>query len=241
MSGAGLAIQSATTTMNASRFLATLAVTASLALAATAAAADKDWIVLFDGKVTDKLRGFKQEGFPDKMWVVDGDALKTVPGRGVDLITKDKFKDFELELEWKVAPGGNSGVMYRVNESVGGASWHTGPEMQILDDAGHGDGKNPKTSAGSLYALIAPNDRKRTRPVGEFNSAKIVFKDNQVQHWLNGEKIVEFKWGSADLQELIAKSKFAGMPRFMKEEEGAITFQHHGQEFWLRKVRVRRL
>jgi len=221
-------------------FIPLLATSALLALT-TASAADKDWIVLFDGKVSERLRGFKQEGFPDKMWIIDGNALKTVPGRGVDLITKDKFKDFELELEWKVAPGGNSGVMYRVNESVGNASWHTGPEMQILDDDKHGDGKNPKTSAGSLYALIEPNAKKKLKPVGEFNSAKIVFKDNRVEHWLNGEKVVEFKWGSPDLQQLITKSKFAGMPRFMKEDEGHITFQHHGQEFWLRNVRVRRL
>lgn len=107
--------------------------------AATATAAE--WTVLFDGKLTDQLRGYQMKTFPADKWIIDGDALKTIPGKATDLITKDKYKDFELELEWKVAPGGNSGVMYRVAELDKGASWFTGPEMQILDDDKHGDGK----------------------------------------------------------------------------------------------------
>ena len=200
-----------------------------------------EWTVLFDGKLTDQLRGYQMKTFPADKWIIDGDALKTVPGKATDLITKDKYKNFELELEWKVAPGGNSGVMYRVAELDKGASWFTGPEMQILDDDKHGDGKNPKTSAGALYALVAPNAKKKLKPVGEFNQAKLIIKDNHVEHWLNGEKIVEFTWGSSEVAELVKKSKFADKPRFMKEGEGHVVFQHHGQEFWLRNVRIRSL
>ena len=200
-----------------------------------------EWTVLFDGKLTDQLRGYQMKTFPADKWIIDGDALKTVPGKATDLITKDKYKNFELELEWKVAPGGNSGVMYRVAELDKGASWFTGPEMQILDDDKHGDGKNPKTSAGALYALIAPNAKKKTKPVGEFNQAKLIIKDNHVEHWLNGEKIVEYTWGSSEVAELVKKSKFSDKPRFMKEGEGHVVFQHHGQEFWLRNVRIRSL
>jgi hypothetical protein len=223
-----------------------LLLTAAFTLTAVRAADQPGpWQVLFDGKETKGLRAFKGEGFPSKGWILDNGALKTVPkeqgGQVTDLITTEKFKDFELELEWKVAPGGNSGVMYRVAELDKGPAWWTGPEMQILDDDKHGDGKNPLTSAGALYGLIAPNAQKQLKPVGEFNAAKIVFRNNHVEHWLNGAKIVEFTWGSDAVKALAAKSKFADKPRFMAEPEGHIVFQHHGQEFWIRNIRVRKL
>ena len=199
-----------------------------------------EWIVLFDGKPTDKLRGYKQKAFPTNNWVIEGDALKTVPGKAVDLITVDKFEDVELEFEWKVQPGGNSGIMYRVAETDG-PSWYTGPELQVLDDDKHPDGKNPKTTAGSLYALVAPNAKKKLKPVGEYNQVRLVMKGNHVEHWLNGAKVVEYEWGSPEVKELIKTSKFAKLPRFMAESSGHITFQHHGEEAWFRKMRVRKL
>ena len=211
--------------------------TGFLGLAAAPAA---DWIVLFDGKPTDKLRGYKMKAFPSEQWVIDNGALKTVPGKAVDLISVDQFEDFELEFEWKVAPGGNSGVMYRVAET-GSAPYQTGPEYQVLDDDKHPDGRNPKTSAGSLYALIAPPKEKSLKPVGEFNTSRIVFKKNKVEHWLNGVKMVEYEWGSEEVKGLIAKSKFASMKEFMTRKEGHVDFQHHGQEAWFRNIRIRRL
>lgn len=201
----------------------------------------QQWTVIFNGKSTDKLRAYGQKAFPSDIWVVDGDALKTIPGKSADIMTKDKFADFELEFEWKVSPGANSGVMYRVAESDKDPAWYTGPEMQILDDDKHADGKNPKTTAGSLYALIAPNSEKKLKPVGEFNSAKIRVKNNHVEHWLNGAKIVEYEWGSPEVKALIAKSKFAPMPKFMAESTGHIVFQHHGDQVWFRNIRVRKL
>ena len=229
------------------RTIASLTVTFLACTALLAPAADKpgEWQVLFDGKETKGLRAFKGEGFPSKGWIVEDGALKTVPkqqgGQVTDLITTEKFKDFELELEWKVSPGGNSGVMYRVIELDKGPAWFTGPEMQILDDSKHPDGKNPLTSAGALYGLIAPNEHRKLKPVGEFNAAKLVFKNNHVEHWLNGAKIVEYTWGSDAVKALAAKSKFSDKPRFMAEPEGHITFQHHGEEFWVRNIRIRRL
>ena len=216
--------------------VSTLAGFLGSALSAPAA----DWIVLFDGKPTDKLRGYKMKEFPSQQWVIEDGALKTVPGKSVDLISVDKFEDFELEFEWKVAPGGNSGVMYRVAET-GPAPYLTGPEYQVLDDSKHPDGKNPKTSAGSLYALIAPPADKKMKPVGEFNSSRIVFKKGKVEHWLNGAKTVEYEWGSEEVKGLIAKSKFASMKEFMTLKEGHVDFQHHGQEAWFRNMRIRRL
>jgi len=223
--------------MKLQKLLLVSTLTGFLGLAAAPAA---DWIVLFDGKPTDKLRGYKMKAFPSEQWVIDNGALKTVPGKAIDLISVDQFEDFELEFEWKVAPGGNSGVMYRVGET-GSAPWHTGPEYQVLDDSKHPDGRNPKTSAGSLYALIAPPADKTLKPVGEFNSSRIVFKKNKVEHWLNGAKMVEYEWGSEEVKGLIAKSKFAPMKEFMTRKEGHVDFQHHGQEAWFRNIRIRRL
>ena len=173
-------------------------------------------------------------------WQVADGTLARV-GSGADLISVAEFGSFDFKFDWKISPGGNSGVMYRVNEAEKGPAWFTGPEMQILDDDKHGDGKNPLTSAGALYGLIAPNAQKKLKPVGEFNAAKIIFKDNHVEHWLNGAKIVEYTWGSDAVKALAAKSKFADKPRFMAESEGHIVFQHHGQEFWIRNIRVRKL
>ncbi|MDX1953841.1 MAG: DUF1080 domain-containing protein [Verrucomicrobiota bacterium] len=200
-----------------------------------------EWIVLFDGKPTDKLRGYKQTGFPKENWVIDGDALKTVPGKAVDLVTVEKFQNYELELEWKVQPAGNSGVIYNVVEGPG-ATYMTGPEMQVLDDDKHPDGKNPKTSSGSLYAMVAPNGEKSLKPVGQWNSAKLLIKDNHVEHWLNGKKVVEYKWGSDEMKEWIKNSKFKDMTDFAKSTNGGhIAFQHHGEEVWYRNIRIRKL
>jgi hypothetical protein len=209
-------------------------------LAPVIAADAADWEVLFDGKPTARLRGFKKKEFPAANWVIENGALKTVPGRAVDLVSVDKYENFELEFEWKVAPGGNSGVMYNVAE-IGSSPYETGPEYQVLDDSKHPDGRNPKTSSGSLYALIAPNAAKTLKPVGEFNSSKIVVKDRQVEHWLNGAKVVAYTWGSPEIKELIQKSKFKNMQHFMAHTSGHVDFQHHGEEAWYRNIRIRRL
>lgn len=203
-------------------------------------AAEPGFKVLFDGTSTDAWRGFRRDAFPSKGWVVENGALKTVVGGDrCDLFTKDTYKDFELELEWKVSPGGNSGVFYGVSESEK-ETYFTGPEMQVLDDAGHNDGKDPKTSAGSLYALVAPVG-KTLKPVGEYNQTRLVKKGSHVEHWLNGKKVVEYELGSEALAKLIAESKFKDMTRFAKEGQGHIALQHHGQEVWYRNVRIRPL
>lgn len=196
--------------------------------------------ILFDGSNVDKWRGYKRDTFPDKGWKIEDGALKAIPnGEVVDIVTKEKYDNFVLMLEWKVAPGANSGIMYRVTEDFD-APWHTGAEYQILDDAKHADGKNPKTSAGSLYALIAPKD-KELKPVGEWNRTRIVVRGNHVEHWLNGKKVVEFELGSPETTELIAGSKFKGMPKFAKQPGGHIVLQHHHDEVWFRNIRVRKI
>ncbi|MDZ7319746.1 MAG: DUF1080 domain-containing protein [candidate division KSB1 bacterium] len=199
-----------------------------------------EWIVLFDGSSTDAWRGFQRQDFPTGGWVIENGSLKTVVGGDVcDIITKEKFKNFELEVEWRVSPGGNSGIFYRVTEAYP-AVWQSAPEMQVLDDSLHHDGQNTKTSAGSLYGLIAPAN-KVLKPVGEYNKAKVVVMGNHVEHWLNGIKILEYELGSDELQSLIAESKFNEYSEFAKASDGHIALQHHGEEVWYRNIKIRRL
>jgi hypothetical protein len=198
------------------------------------------WKVLFNGKSTDAWRGFKQDGFPHQAWKVEDGTLKTVVGgQSRDLITREKYRDFELELEWKISPGGNSGVIYLVSEDFD-QTYKTGPEMQVLDDAKHADGKDPKTSAGSLFALLAPVN-KALEPVGSWNKVHIVVHNGHVEHWLNGRMVLDFNLGSDQLKHLIASSKFKDFPRFGQYPEGYVALQNHGDEVWYRKIRIRSL
>ena len=199
---------------------------------------NSEWTVLFDGKTVKGLRGYKQSGFPDSWEVVDG-TLKTVPGHGVDLISEEVYKNFELELEWKVPKGGNSGIFYFATEE-GNYIWQSAPEMQVVDDAKHTDGKNTLTSAGALYALIAPSANV-VKPVGEFNQVRIKVKNNHVEHWLNGTKIVEYVYDSDMMWDLVAKSKFNKMPLFAKASEGHIGLQGDHGLIWYKNIRIRRL
>lgn len=199
-----------------------------------------EWTVLFDGTSTNAWRGFQREDFPVNGWQIENGDLKTVVGGDrCDIITKEKFKDFELEIEWRVSPGGNGGIFYRATEDYP-AVWQSAPEMQVLDDSLHNDGKDPRTSAGSLYALIAPMN-KVLLPAGEYNKAKILVKGNHVEHWLNGVKILESELGSDELQSLISESKFKDFSGFAKAREGYIALQHHGEEVWYRNIRIKPL
>lgn len=197
-----------------------------------------EWIVLFDGSSTDAWRGFQRRDFPTGGWVIENGSLKTVVGGDqCDIITKEKFKNFELEVAWRVAPGGNSGIFYRATEEYP-AVWQSAPEMQVLDDSLHRDGLDPRTSAGALYGLIAPTN-KVLMPVGEYNKAKVIVKGNHVEHWLNDVKILEYELGSEELQSLIAESKFKEFAGFVRANEGHIALQHHGEEVWYRNIRIR--
>jgi len=198
------------------------------------------WSWLFDGTSTDAFRAYKQGTFPQKGWTNQNGALKTiVGGEVVDLVTKERFENFDLHLDWKISPGGNSGVMYHVTEDFE-RSYHTGPEMQVLDDSKHKDGGNPKTSAGALYALIAPTN-KVLKAVGEWNHARLRVLNNHVEHWLNGKKIVEYDLNSKELKDLIAESKFKDMPHFARQKTGRIVLQNHHDEVWFRNIRIHRL
>ena len=197
------------------------------------------WITLFDGSSAAALRAYGGESLPAS-WIVEDGELHALPGPGVDLITRETFGDFELEFDWRVSPGGNSGVIYRVDERDA-PSWSSGPEYQVLDDTGHPDGDDPRTSAAALYGLIAPSADKRLEPVGTINAGRISVRDRHVEHWLNGTRVVAYDWGGPDVRSLIDASKFRDLPGFMAADTGGVVLQHHGEEAWFRNIRIRRL
>ncbi|HEX6940565.1 MAG TPA: DUF1080 domain-containing protein [Longimicrobiales bacterium] len=197
------------------------------------------WRLLFDGRTTAGWRGFKKESAPAGWAVEDGTLTRVAPAG--DLITVETFADFELTLEWKVEPGGNSGIFFRVVEADDVAqTYESGPEMQVLDNARHPDGKSPLTSAGANYALHAPI-RDVSRPAGEWNQVRLVVDGAHVEHWLNGTKIVEYELWTEDWERRVRESKFAQWPRYGRAREGHIAIQDHGDRVWFRNIKVRRL
>ena len=200
----------------------------------------KEWITLFDGQKVKGLRGYKMDEFPWKHWKIQNGTLKTIShDKGVDIISIETFQDFELELEWKVQIGGNSGIFYFANEK-GDFIWQSAPEMQVLDNMVHVDGKKTSTSAGALYDLISPSIEV-VNPAGEFNKVRIIVKDNHVEHWLNGTKILEYKYQSEAFKALVSQSKFQDMPFFAKANQGSIGLQGDHGEVWYKNIRIRKL
>ena len=156
---------------------------------------------------------------------------------GGDIITTEQFGDFELALEWKVSPGGNSGIMYRVTEAYD-ESYKSGPEMQVLDDSAHADGQDRLTSAGSNYALNAAPAGVVKR-AGEWNAVRILVKGNHVEHWLNGQKVVEYELMSPDWETRVKQSKFAEWPGYGRAPRGHIALQDHGDRVAYRNIKIR--
>ena len=198
-----------------------------------------DWELLFDGKTTDGWRGYKKARFPDQGWEVIDDCIVRVGPGGGDICTVEQFDNFELKLDWRICAAGNSGIFCRVDERYGWP-WESGPEMQVLDNAEHADGRNPKTSAGSNYALHAPV-RDVTEPVGFFNQVRIVADGPHVEYWLNDVKIVEYELESPEWEKLVAESKFKNMPHHGRIKKGHIVLQDHGDKVWYRNIKIRRL
>jgi hypothetical protein len=196
------------------------------------------WRLLFDGTTTSGWRAYGGGPVPSGWQVMDGALVRAGAGAG-DIITTGKFRNFVLDAEWKVAPGGNSGIFYRASDEHQYV-WQSALEMQVLDDAGHSDGRAELTSAGSLFALY-PAPRGVVRPAGEWNRARVVMNGNRGEHWLNGMKLFDFEIGSADWDARIRASKFATMPGFARESEGYIGLQDHGDHVEFRNIKIRAL
>ena len=223
----------------------------------TAAERAAGWRLLFDGRTLAGWRGLGADSVPSRHWrVVDGTIASTPsaglprqadgqPAIGADVMTTGTFRDFELAFEWRVTPGSNSGVKYNVSEqlSLDRAANRAalGFEYQVLDDLRHPDNQIASHRAGALYDILAPGAAKRLRPVGQWNSARIVLHANHGEHWLNGAKVVEFDLGTPRLDSLLARSKYRPIPGFAERRRGHIVLQHHGDEVHFRSIKLREL
>lgn len=190
-----------------------------------------------DARALTDWRAYRGIGVPAQWTIRDG--LITHTRGGGDLISVESFGNVEITFDWKISPRGNSGVIYRVEEQLG-ASFQSGPEYQIVDNAGHPDGRSPLTSAASMYGLYAPS-RDVTRPAGEWNAGKIVLNGDLVEHWLNGEKVLGAQTGTADWKARVASTKFADWPAFGTLPAGHIVLQDHGDAVEYRNFSVREL
>ncbi len=209
----------------------------------TADEAAAGWRLLFDGKSLAGWRGYRKQTVPAS-WRVEDGSLLSRREQGVssgDIITSDQFDDFELRVDWKMTKGNNSGILYRATEEHDQV-WQSGPEFQILDNAGHLDGLNPLASAGACYAVFAPA-RDVTRPVGEWNTARIIAQGSHVEHWLNDVKVVEYDVDSEVWKAHVKTSKFFatayGQGNWGQAKRGHIGLQDYGGAIEFRNIKIR--
>ncbi|MEL7251012.1 MAG: family 16 glycoside hydrolase [Bacteroidota bacterium] len=216
----------------------------------TAAEQQAGWKLLFDGESTKGWHNFGKNTIGSSWKVEDGALMLDVVARqdggwqaadGGDIVTEGEYENFELTLEWKISPCGNSGIMYNVVESDKYEyPWLTGPEMQVLDNTCHPDAQIIKHRAGDLYDLISAVP-ETVRPSGEWNRIRIKIKDGQLEHWLNGRKVVETTMFDKAWENMIANSKFVDMPDFGTARKGHISLQDHGDRVWFRNIKIREL
>jgi 3-keto-disaccharide hydrolase len=205
---------------------------------ANEAAPKPEWHTLFDGKLLDTFRGWRSDGMPEGWHVVDGILAKE--GSVDDLVTREQFGNFELELDWKIGKAGNSGVFYRGTREYDHIYW-SAPEYQLLDDANAPDGRRRLTAAAAAYGLYAP-PAGVVKPFGEWNKTRIVIKGNHVEHWLNGRKVVGYDLGSPEWKAKVAASKFSQYPNYGLAKTGFIGIQgDHPGSLELRHIRIREL
>ncbi len=206
------------------------------------------WTLLFDGASKGGWHGYNKRD--TQAWIVEDCALKTTGtetnyGSDLrpDLVTDAEYTNFELSLDWKATKGGNSGIMYGVVEDPKyEAAWMTGPEYQLTDDVGFPTPLEPNRQAGANYSMHAPDAKQKVlRPIGEWNTTRIVVKDAHVEHWLNGKKIVEFERWTPEWNALRDAGKWKDAPDYGKAKTGRIAIQDHGSVFWFRNVKIRTL
>lgn len=197
------------------------------------ASQQEDWIILFDGSSTEEWAAEGSDSFPRRGWTIDEDEGSMMCQGGGSLISKRTFADFELRLEFRINPRGNSGIFYRYN-----GDFYESPEYQILDDLQ----KHRKDvhSVGALYDLLAAGP-KELRRAGNWNTARIVAAGNHVEHWLNGKKVLEYEIDSDQFKRILAGSKFRKHPNFAQQKSGHILLQDHGNVVSFRNIKIREL
>src|SRR5258708_2892059 len=213
--------------------------------------AKQGWKLLWDGQTSHGWRSAKAQNFPEKGWEIHDGVLSVTASGGAeggesgDIVTLEKFSDFELVADFKIYPRTNSGIKYFVDTDLNkGAGSAIGLEFQILDDERHPDaklGRNGNRTMGSLYDLIPAAANKIVKPIGEWNTARIVVRGAHVEHWLNGMKVVEYTRFTPEFRKLVAESKYKVWPQFGELKEGPILLQNHGDAVAFRNIKTRRL
>lgn len=205
------------------------------------------WKLLFDGETFDGWHGYLQENVPEAWKVEDGAMVLTPKAErpegmsGGDILTDEEFENYELSLEWKIDSCGNSGIIFNVVESEEySRPYHTGPEMQVLDNSCHPDAKIETHRAGDLYDMIACSE-ETVKPAGEWNHVRLIINDGQAEHWLNGVKVVEYEMFTPEWNEMIANSKFKDWEAFGQARKGRIDLQDHSDRVWYRNIKIREL
>ena len=203
------------------------------------------WEILFDGSSVEKWRGKSQAAFPSEGWKVE-DGVLFLDGRGGDIMTRDTYSNFELTFDFKLTEGANSGVKYFVDTLVSSEDNHimvNGPEYQIIDDYNHPEVKkhgDDLISTGSFYLMYAPKGKK-LNPAGQWNTGQIIVRGSNVEHWLNGSKVVTYQRGSKDFLEKKAKTKFKNDAQYGELERGHILLTDHHDRVYFRNIKIRRL
>ncbi|MFC4220649.1 3-keto-disaccharide hydrolase [Flagellimonas marina] len=208
------------------------------------------WELLWDGKTTEGWRGARLDDFPDKGWVIEDGVLTVLStggeesAAGGDIVTTEQYGDFELKVDFRLTEGANSGIKYYVNTDLNkGPGSSIGLEYQILDDAVHPDAKlgnhEGSRTLASLYDLIKADPNKPANPIGEWNTAHIVSKDNHVEHWLNGMKVLEYERGSDAYKKLVSESKNKVWPNFGEAATGPILLQDHGDRVSFKNIKIK--
>lgn len=207
----------------------------------------ENWQLLFDGKTTNGWHTFKKSSVNNAWKVKDGVLfLDTTKNDGKrqsgDIVTDEEFENYHLKLEWKISKNGNSGIIFGVKEDSAkyGATYHTGLEMQVLDNDGHADGKIKKHRSGDLYDLIA-SSKETVKPVGEWNLAEIISNKGNLELYLNGTKVVTTTMWDDKWKAMIAGSKFKSMSDFAVFKKGKIALQDHGNAVYFRNIKIKRL
>ena len=202
------------------------------------------WKLLFDGRTSKGWHTYNKKTFGEGWKVSEGTLFRdttAVKKEAGDICTDEVFENFDLKLQWKISKDGNSGVMFLVHESPEyDAPYLTGPEMQILDNDGHPDGKIVKHRAGDLYDLISSSSEP-VRPVGQWNDAEIRLDHGKLTLYLNGVQTVTTTLWDKQWNDLVKGSKFAKMPGFAKYKSGHIDLQDHGHDVWFRNIKIRKL
>lgn len=212
------------------------------------------WELLFDGSSLEQWRGYRKDHVPESHWAIEDGTIRKIatakvplmadgqPVDGGDIITIEKFENFEFSFEWKVSPAANSGIKYNVVEEMSDGN-PLGFEYQVLEDEGHPDakmGSGTNRTAAGLYDLISPTN-KEVKPIGEWNHGRIIFNGNHGEHWLNGKKVLEYDLDTPRMDSLIAASKYAPIENFGKKRTGHIVLQDHSDDVWYRSLKVRKL